>query len=371
MFVLFAILALIVYGFLVFYIGWSGWRWMKPREFASFKTVYIVAIVFLALSFVFGRLLPDIAFLSMIGSYWIAIFALLVMLLPIVHVILWLLRLTPLPRHRAQKWAGFLTLAALVALIGYGTFNAYSPVVRAYDVNIDKDVQGLDKLNVVMVADTHFGLLSGPSHARRMVEEINKLEPDIVLYPGDIIDDNLDAYLDSGIDDIISEVKSKYGVYATLGNHDKLDGPVEKLIEALERSNMNVLYDETITIMDDKLTLIGRKDRTETDRSDVAALVNGVDVSRPMILLDHQPYDLDIAAQNGIDLMVSGHTHRGQIAPGHLLTRALYENDWGHVRKGSFHSIVTSGYGFWGPPIRIGSRSEIVRINLTFSSTTG
>lgn len=368
MFVLIGIIALTVYGFLVFYIGWSGWRWMKPKVSTAFKTIYIAALVFLAVSFVLGRLLPGIPVLSVIGSYWIAIFALLVMLLPIVHVVVWLLRLTPLPRHRTQKWAGLLTLVALVALIGYGTFNAYSPVVRAYDVKIEKPVEGLDKLNVVMVADMHFGLLSGAAHAKRMVEEINALKPDLVLYPGDIIDDNLNAYLDREIDQIISGVTATYGVYASLGNHDKLDGPVEKLIEALERSNMQVLYDETITIADGKLTLIGRKDKTEADRAEVAALVEGADLGRPLILLDHQPYDLDIAANNGVDLMVSGHTHRGQIAPGHLLTRALYENDWGHLQKGSFHSVVTSGYGFWGPPIRIGSRSEIVQINVAFGA---
>jgi predicted MPP superfamily phosphohydrolase len=93
-----------------------------------------------------------------------------------------------------------------------------------------------------------------------------------------------------------------------------------------------------------------------------------VDHSKPVIVLDHQPYDLGIAADNGVDLIVSGHTHRGQIAPANLITSAIFENDWGYLQKGSLHSVVTSGFGFWGPPIRIGSQSEIVLINLKFGS---
>lgn len=366
MFVVIGIVFLVLYGVLVFYIGWSGWSWIKPLVSKRFKLVYILSLIFLATSFILGRIFSDFSILSIIGSYWMAAFSLLILLLPVIHIGLWLFRLTPLPRHHAQKWAGVVTLVMLVSLLSYGSFNAYSPIVREYDLQIDKKVEGLSHLKIVMAADMHYGILSGTSHAKRMVKEINALKPDIVLYPGDLIDDDLDAYLDREIDMILRNIKAPYGVYASLGNHDKLDGPTEKLIEALERSNMQVLYDETLTL-EGKLTLIGRKDRTETDRAELAQLMEGTDPTLPLILLDHQPYELDIAEQNGIDLMLSGHTHRGQIAPAQLITNALFENDWGHLQKGSFHSIVTSGYGFWGPPIRLGSRSEIVQINVSFT----
>ncbi|MFB9276472.1 metallophosphoesterase [Cohnella cellulosilytica] len=365
MFILIGLLFLALYGVLVFYIGWSGWKWMKPAVSARFKWLYAAALVFLASSFFLGRLVGSVPVFSLLGSYWLAAFSLLLMLLPIVHLGLWLLRLTSLPRHRAQKWAGAITLLALVSLLSYGSFNAYSPVVRGYEIRIDKQAGGLRELNVVMAADMHFGLLSGKSHAKRMVEEINALKPDLVLYPGDIIDDDLDAYLDKGIGDILTGVQATYGVYASLGNHDKYKGRMEELIAALEQGGMDVLYDEAVSI--EGLTLIGRKDKTENDRAALEALMAGIPRERPILLMDHQPYGLDIAAGNGVDLMVSGHTHRGQIAPAHLITRALYENDWGHVEKGAFHSIVTSGYGFWGPPIRLGSRSEIVQIHISFA----
>ncbi|WP_372638040.1 metallophosphoesterase [Cohnella sp.] len=367
MFILIGLLFLALYGVLVFYIGWSGWKWMKPMVSARFKWLYVVALVFLASSFILGRFVGSVPAISILGSYWLAAFSLLLMLLPIVHLCLWLFRLTSLPRHRLQKWAGSVTLLILASLLSYGTINAYSPVVRSYEICIDKQAGDLRELNVVMAADMHFGLLSGKAHAKRMVEEINALKPDLVLYPGDIIDDNLDVYLDKGIGEIISGVQATYGVYASLGNHDKYKGRMEELIDALERSGMDVLYDEALSL-GGKLTLIGRKDKTESDRAALETLMADIPRDSPIVLLDHQPYGLDIAADNGVDLMVSGHTHRGQIAPAHLITKALYENDWGHMQKGSFHSIVTSGYGFWGPPIRLGSRSEIVQITIGFSS---
>lgn len=173
MFVLAGILFLVVYGLLVFYIGWSGWSWMKPVVSARFRWFYIIAIVFLAVSFILARLFGSISFLSVIGSYWLAIFSLLLLILPVIHLTLWLLRLMRIPRHHSQKWAGAVTLVLLLSTMAYGIFNAYSPVVREYSIQIDKKVEGIDSLNIVMAADMHFGLLSGPGHAKRMVEEIN------------------------------------------------------------------------------------------------------------------------------------------------------------------------------------------------------
>lgn len=216
-----------------------------------------------------------------------------------------------------------------------------------------------------MAADTHFGLLVGKGQAERLVTELNKLEPDIILLPGDLYDDDIQPFIDQKIDQILSKLQAPYGVYATLGNHDRHDGSMQRLIDTLERSGIEVLYDETTTV-NGELTLIGRKDRTDEERISLDALMKHVDLSKPAILLDHQPYELDAAQQQGVDLIVSGHTHRGQVFPGNLITEAVYENDWGHLQLETMHSIVTSGFGFWGPPIRIGTRAEIVNIQIQF-----
>lgn len=355
-----------VYGLLVFYVGSSGWRWIKPAVPGWFKLIYAVVLGFLAVSFILARIVPGSRVLGVIGSYWLAVFSLLLMILPVVHLGLLLLRLTALPRRTAQKWAGILALAALLGILSYGTYQAYNPVVREYSIDIPKKVEGLESLNVIMASDMHFGLMSGRAHARRMVREINALKPDLVLYPGDIIDDDLNAYVNRGFGGILKQVEAKYGVYATLGNHDTNPGSMEELIRELEDSGMHVLYDQSVTI-DNRFTLIGRKDKTDRNRASLEELVQGTDVSLPLILLDHQPYELDRARENGIDLMLSGHTHRGQIAPAQFITRLIYENDWGHLIKGGFDSVVSSGYGFWGPPIRTGSRSELVQLHIRFT----
>lgn len=294
-----------------------------------------------------------------------ACFYLLLILVPLAHITVILLRLTRLPRRGTQKWVGIITLVLLVSFLGYGTYNAYSPVVRSYDININKDSASLNSLHIAMAADTHFGLLSGKNHAERLVKEINELNPDLILLPGDLFDDDVQPFLDQKIEQVLSKLHAPYGVYASLGNHDKHDGTMQELIEALERSDINVLYDET-TDVQGLFSLIGRKDRIDKDRYPLDALMNGVDDSKPVILLDHEPYELDIAQQEGIDLMVSGHTHRGQVFPGNLITNAIFQNDWGHLQKEQLHSIVTSGFGFWGPPIRIGTRSEVVSILIHF-----
>ncbi|MCM3749479.1 metallophosphoesterase [Paenibacillus pasadenensis] len=368
MFIVIGLAFLALYLLIVFYIGWSGWTWIKPAVSQRFRLFYIIALAFLASSLVLSRVVEGSTILSVIGSYWLAIFGLLVMLLPLVHLTVWLTKLTKLPRHSVHKWSGVATLILLTVLLGYGSFNAFSPTVRSYDIKIDKKGPESGELHIVMASDMHFAYLSGKGHAERMVEEINALKPDIVFFPGDIVDDDIVPYKEKGIGDILAKIEAPLGVFASLGNHDRFKGETGELIGLIEESGIQVLYDEAIEV-GGWLTLVGRKDYSDRDRADLSALVKGIDSSKPVMMLEHQPVELDVAQEQGIDLMVSGHTHRGQIAPGNLLTARLFENDWGHLQKSQLHSIVSSGYGFWGPPIRIGSRSEIVSIHVRFANS--
>ncbi|MFC4104100.1 metallophosphoesterase [Paenibacillus xanthanilyticus] len=365
MFIVIGIIALLLYGGLVYYIGWRGFRWMRPGASSRrFKLLYGAVVALAASSLIVGRI-SEARILGIIGAYWMAVFYLLLLLVPLAHLTVIALRLTRLPRRGTQVWAGFVTLALLLGFLAYGSYNAYSPVVRTYDVQMKKGASSLEKLHIGMAADTHFGLLSGKDHARRLVDEMNQLKPDLILLPGDLFDDDIRPFIDQKIGDILAGLQAPYGVYATLGNHDKHDGTMEELIRTLEASGIEVLYDET-AVVEGQLTLIGRKDRSDHERKPLSELMEGVDMTKPVILLEHQPYELDMAQEAGIGLMVSGHTHRGQVFPGNLITDAIYENDWGYVKKEQLHSIVTSGFGFWGPPIRIGTRSEIASIRVQF-----
>ena len=365
MFVVIAICIFLIYGLLVYYIGRSLWSWMNPGSNRVFKILYIIVLAVVSTSFISSRFLGNLTVLNVIGSYWMAIFYLAVILLPLTHLCLFLLRrIFPDRDAAARKRAGITVLALMAVLIGFGSFNAYSPVVVEYNVRVDKDAGDLKSLNIVMASDTHFGVLSGRRHAERMVKEINALKPDMVLLPGDIIDDDVDAYLRQGIDEVLKGIESRYGVYASLGNHDRFEGEITELIGVLESSGMTVLYDETKVV--EGLTVAGRRDKSDRSRAALQDILRDTDKTAPLILLDHQPNALDEAQQEGVDLILSGHTHRGQIFPGNLVTSAIFENDWGYLRKGQLQSVVSSGYGFWGPPIRLGSRSELVRITVEF-----
>ncbi|MBO2945389.1 metallophosphoesterase [Paenibacillus sp. F411] len=363
MFIAAGIAILLVYALLVYYIGRSLWKWMSPKPARWLKAAYIIILTVVSTSFILGRFFGGVTILSMIGSYWMALFYVLILLLPLTHLLLWVMKLASLHSHRTEKRAGITVLMLSAAIIGFGIYNAYSPVVRSYEVTIPKAAD-VESLNIVMAADMHFGLLSGAGHAERMVEEMNRLQPDLVLIPGDVIDDDLEAYLDLGMVELLKGIQSKYGVYTSLGNHDRFDGEITELIAALEQSGMQVLYDETAEVQG--ITIAGRRDKQDAGRAELSQILSGRDLTAPVLLLDHQPNALDEAQEAGTDLVVSGHTHNGQVFPGNLITGALFENDWGYLQKGSMHSIVTSGYGFWGPPIRLGSRSEIVQIEVTF-----
>jgi len=365
MLILFAAIVLLIYAALVAYIGWSGYRWLRPiAPSRRFKWLYAALLLFLATSFIFGQL-SGLSILGKIGAYWMAVLFLLTFLIPLAHLTVLMLRLLRLPHRRADSWAGAAVLFLLIVLLAYGSHQAYSPVVRAYEIRIEKEVPGLNTLSIALASDTHFGLLSGRTHAERLVREINRLEPDLVLLAGDIVDNDIRPFREQGIAEVLSEIKAAYGVYASLGNHDRHGGPMAELIGALEEAGMEVLYDEVAEV-GGKIVLAGRKDRTDRGREPLSALLGGVDRAKPVILLDHQPVDLEDAEREGVDLMVSGHTHRGQIFPGSLITARIYENDWGLLRKGRMHSVVSSGFGFWGPPIRLGTRSELVHLVVTF-----
>ncbi|WP_096202961.1 metallophosphoesterase [Bacillus sp. FJAT-45350] len=364
---IYGILFLLVYGVLVLYIGWSGWGWVKSRVESEIswriKLLYIISLTIVSLSFVLGRLFENVI-LHLIGTFWMALFYLLVIILPLMHLSVWILRYTPLPKYHLEKWPKIITLGLILSLVTFGVFNAYSPRVQSYDIQIEKNTLATEQLSIVMASDMHFGLLSGKNHAKRMVNSINALAPDIVVFPGDIVDDEIDHFMNQGIDNILAQINAPYGVYVSLGNHDRHNGPIEELINTLERGELKVLYDEVITVNDD-IILIGRRDFSDSERKELATLTEGIDSSKPVILLEHQPYDLDIAQQQGIDLVLSGHTHLGQVFPGNLITSQIYKNNWGLLKVDQLHSIVSSGYGFWGPPIRIGSRSELVQIDVS------
>ncbi|RAP77801.1 metallophosphoesterase [Paenibacillus montanisoli] len=365
---------LAVFLLLQVYIGWhvdlfiAAAGWHVPG--GLFWPVFSVVSLGYLLARMLRRVLPRAAAdgLKWIGSYWIAIIQYSVLLLPFADLAAWVLREAALLSHRESiLWTGVAVIAAFSVLLVKGSHNAWSPVVRSYEVNIPKSAVGIRQLSIAAASDLHLGTTVGRRHLQRLVDRVNELQPDLMLLPGDVLDDDVTPFIKHGYARKLAEIKATYGTYAILGNHEYYGGGITEFVRAMKEVGIPVLLDETVTIAD-QVYLIGRKDKTDRGRKKAAELVAGLNGELPIILMDHQPAAIAEIADAGVDLSVHGHTHRGQMAPNHLVTKRIFELDYGYLLKGRLHAFVSSGFGTWGPPIRIGSRSEILSIIVRFES---
>jgi predicted MPP superfamily phosphohydrolase len=266
---------------------------------------------------------------------------------------------------------GSAIIIVLILMLFIGSRNAWSTIIRKHELEINKQVfKANKKWTIAVASDIHLGNVVGRKHIRRLVARMNAMKPDLILLPGDIIDDTIEPFIRNQMSSILGELKAKHGVYAVLGNHEYYGGHIDQYIDEMNKIGIKVLRDETVEIAG-ALYIAGRKDKTAesadpSGRLKVSDLLSPLDLDKPVILMDHQPTKFQQAAEAGADILLSGHTHRGQFFPNHLLTKRLFELDWGYMRKGAMHVIVSSGFGTWGPPIRIGSRSEIIQLEISF-----
>ncbi len=302
----------------------------------------------------------------MLVMHYLLLTALLVSLCYGSYLLLTLL--TTQSAYSAQTVSSILrVLAALifVALFAYSLYSAYVPVVRQLSITIDKPLTS--SLRVAMASDLHLGKLFGNKAINKLYQLLLKYQADILLMPGDIMDDNIKAYT---ADNMAPKLRAlchslPYGVYASLGNHD-LYGHEQPISEALRRAGVQLLNDEVVRLdyKGQPIWLVGRFDNHKRARVATTELLAQVDSSEPIILMDHRPSDIDAHSQLPIDLQVSGHTHDGQIFPANFIVRAINRLGYGQKAIGKGHFVVSSGYGFWGIPFRLGSRSEIWLIDI-------
>ncbi|WP_333870688.1 metallophosphoesterase [Desulforamulus putei] len=332
-------LILIIYTFLNWLIGRQLYELLKTNKIA-FWVVFLV----LAYSPVLGRLVYK--GFEPIGNYWMVFFY----YATFVAVLGLLVKNKPFI-------TGCYLLIFLVIL--YGSVNANKIKVQRYEIAIPKLATDL---RIVMLSDIHIDNAKPEGYVEKMVREINLLNPDLVVLPGDIFDDK-DIHVLSKEREALKNIKAKYGVYGVLGNHEYYTGNLNESLKIFKEANITILRDEVVEIAG--IYLVGREDASRK-RKNLASLLEGVHKEKPIILLDHQPVALEEAKIAGVDLQLSGHTHRGQFFPNQLITKRLYEVDYGYLAKEQLQVIVSSGYGTWGPPVRIGTQSEIVDIQVKF-----
>lgn len=440
------VIILSIYAGIQWMIGWHGWVFLNtvltPPPYLL--GIYSISIAAAASAFILGkafnRYMPYkmSKVLKVSGAYWLVVVQYGVLLLPLADLAAWLLRWASVDGETSIQLSGGAVMLIFIYIFAKGSWNAWHPVVRHYKLDLartgksaahddkseasDSDSRtrkGKQVLRIVAASDLHLGDIVGKKHLRRLIKEVQSLAPDLVLLPGDVIDDDIRPFLREGMAEELEQLRAPHGVYAVLGNHEYYGGALWQYVQEMERIGIRVLQDETV-VHPEGYIIVGRKDKTaesQISRSDKESqdrshgkegqishsnrerqegghgtkgqfnsrdketqdasrgsrgrksheqLAAGLDRTKPWILLDHQPYDFDLAARAGFDMMISGHTHRGQMAPNHWLTQRLFELDYGYKQKERMHVWVSSGFGLWGPPIRIGSRSELLYIEMVW-----
>ncbi len=380
----------------VYVVRWMI-RWMGACshifQSAVFRAVFIIFYILVASSLLTGFLINKPEFLHRIlkntGNYFLGTFIYILLVIVVVDlgrlILKYVFHARFLEFRSTFVITGFVCMALIILISIYGILHVNTIKVTPYDVTVNKKVKDMDSLKIVLLADTHFGYSINCRHAQKMVEKINAQNPDIVCIAGDIFDNDYDAISDpEGVRDALKSIKSKYGVYACWGNHD-LDEPIlvgftfggkkkdqadPRMEQLLKDANIHLLTDEA-ELIDDKFYVVGRNDSSRThklggQRLSPAQLTKDLDLSKPVIFIDHQPKQLQETADAGADLDLCGHTHDGQIFPGNLFIHLFWENSFGYLKKGNMHNIVTSGAGIWGPDMRVGTNCEICPITVHF-----
>jgi predicted MPP superfamily phosphohydrolase len=322
-----------------------------------------------------------------VSVVWLGLFINLLMVVALVWLVYLVGRLAGhVPDMRIVCWAG-LGLAVLIS--AYGMWNARHPVVTRVTVPVQDLPAQWQGATVVHLSDVHLGTIRGTGYARDVVERVNALEPDLVLITGDLLDG-----MGGDLEELVKPLdalEAKKGVFFVTGNHEGYLGLVEPL-RAVGTTSFRILDNEVVDV--DGLQLVGLS-FPEHDREGELSIVGTIDQSKPSILMYHTPTEVQESAsgrgeqqnrtyfspdtsftfvkKHGIDLQLSGHTHEGQFFPFTLVARLIYgPYNYGLHRVGDFHIYTTSGTGTWGPPMRLGSRSEIVALTLgsgTLSAT--
>jgi len=375
--ILAALIMLSILGTSFYYTGRKLFRWLQLVVQGSHVQIFTGICIFFVLNIVFSFMPFDMGvkkILVWFAWFLIGLFVYTLLFFIISDIVLLTGRIIKaIPAHARQSFiiaAGWIVLLGAAGMAFYGVYHAGKIKQASYTVQIEKETS-LKNLNIVLVSDLHLGYLNDEKWLAKIVDRINTLEPDIVLIAGDIFNDNFNALPNPAqAAQSLQNIKSKYGVYACVGNHDGGE-TFNEMLRFLEQGNVRTLLDE-YAVVEDKFIIAGRKDSSPIGnqgeaRKEINYIIEGMNKNMPIIVLDHNPANIKEYG-NEIDLIFAGHTHKGQMFPANIITRLIFTVDYGHYQKdkNTPHVVVTSGAGVWGPPFRIGTNNEIARILAEF-----
>ncbi len=344
----------------IVYLAWHIWMILPFSGWWKTAIIVLGVCSFLLLFLSVARKFDTLPLSLAQWSYEIGTSSIMVMLyLVMLFLVLDLGRLMHLvPRSLVyHNWQSALAIFVMIfGIFLYGNLHYKNKVRVPLELKSSKPLPR--EYRVVMLSDLHLGYHNPRYELARWVDMINAEKPDFILVAGDIIDGSMRPLLEEKVAEEFHRLKAP--VYACLGNHEYYAGE-PRAQQFYKDAGIHLLIDEAATI-DSSIVIVGRDDRTNMRRKPVKDLVNGlVNVQSPyIIVLDHQPYNLDRSEAAGVDFQLSGHTHRGQVWPISWITDHIYECSWGSHQRGSTQYYVSSGIGIWGGKFRIGTQSEYV-----------
>jgi uncharacterized protein len=263
--------------------------------------------------------------------------------------------------YRLYVLLAMMVISALV-VIG-GVINLNNTQVTHYEISVPRKNSNLEKLRVAFVADFHIHSGVPISFIEKYVEKVNSLNPDLMLYGGDIVDDrNVHPKLER-ITGLFDQIKPRFGVFGVLGNHEFYRGHSDG---AFFRQAGIILLNDSVAQIGDSFILAGRYDEHFGKRKTIQEILGDSIPDLPILLLDHRPTQLEEVSKTAVNAQFSGHTHNGQLFPFNFIIKSMYELAWGYKQKENTHFFVTSGLRLWGPPVKTAGKSEIILIDFKF-----
>lgn len=362
---LFVVIIVVLFETLTYGAGrgvqWFFGNWLNDKSLRHVMwAMFAISHVFLALAIT--RISPVGLKVAMMWLTVLWFMVMVTLVVALVNVILTHFLPTLTANSLYQTWAVPTMLASgLVSLLLLSVYNAYTPVIRHLTITANHPMR--EPVRVAMVSDLHLGWLVGNREIDNLTDIVKREKVQLLLMPGDIMDDNVEEYtakkMQPHLQNLVNSVPM--GVYASLGNHD-MYGHETEIRTALAQAGVQMLADERV-LVNDQLWLVGRFDNHARNRKPTAELLPQV-IDKPIILLDHEPNEIEKNVQSPIDLQVSGHTHNGQIFPANFIVQRLNRVGYGHERINDTDVVVSSGYGFWGVPFRLASQSEVWVIDI-------
>lgn len=357
------------------YIYWRGRQALpkKPGYQWPFAALFILELAIYFTGYLFHNELPDkimIPILYICGTWYIAsIYVTLALLcLELIRLSGKLLKWYPqaiyLNLETIKRTLFVLITIGVTVLMFHANHTVTHPSVKHVYIDIPKKVPGRDSLKIVLMSDLHIGEMIGKEMVQKYVRLSNEQQPDLVLLAGDIMDYESRFAEQAHIEDDLRQLKSTLGTYIVNGNHEYRANRIAKR-RWLQKTGGTLLIDSLVA-PDSSFYLVGRDDYINKKRKTLQAIIKGIDHSKPLIVLDHQPNSFAEMTMNGVDLGLHGHTHNGQIWPYPLVMKLVFECPYGYYRKGNTQFYVSSGIGIAGPPYRVGTASELVVLHVRF-----